>query len=320
MVSTIKRFMKRAVYERIMERQKLKARRENARGHFHFEDRKKNRENLLYILAGYKPDLWSEVFRRILKEDLSDFDVCILSSGLYDRELDRMADRNGWSYVWSQENVVSNIQNYAISVFPEAKTIWKMDEDMFLCRDYFNIMRETRKKAESESDYEIGFAGPLIPINSYGYIRFLRIIGRFDEYEQRFGIAKVGGYADKRSNNLWTFEANDFLWKATGNLDSRAGQLNTGKREYSLCYGKYSIGAIMFERRVWEEMGGFERDKFLYDGRDELSILAYCSLKSRVIVVAEDALVGHYGFGGIYRGVQDKKKWLREYILDKSLS
>ena len=112
-------------------------RKRGGEGTFSIVNRGKNRENLLYILAGYKPELWNNVFGRILKENLDDFDVCILSSGLYSSELNNIAEQNGWSYLYAKENRISNIQNKVISCFPKAKTIWKLDEDMFLCRDYF---------------------------------------------------------------------------------------------------------------------------------------------------------------------------------------
>ena len=306
--------MKKDYYD-FFENHKNKIRKENAlKGRYHFINRGKNKNNFLYILSGYKPDLWERVFQRILREDLSDFDVCLLSSGMYSESLDKYASEYGWSYIWSEQNIVSNIQNYAIECFPSASAIWKMDEDIFLCRDYFKILTDTKRKAEQEIDYEVGLVGPLIPINSYGYIRFLKRCGRFDEYERRFGISKVGGYTERLSRNLWSLEANKYIWEVTGALDDKARQFNSGLLQYSLCFGKYSIGSVMFERSLWSDMGGFERDHYLCDGRDELSILAYCALKSKAVVVAEDALVAHHSFGGIYASFRDELIFIDDLI------
>lgn len=268
-------------------------------GKYSFVNRGNNYKNLLYILAGYKPELWGNVFERIRKENLEEFDICIISSGVCSPKLKSIAEQNGWSYIYSKRNFISNIQNYTISQFPNAEVIWKLDEDMFICADYFKILQETKRKAEAELDYEIGFVGPLIPINSYGYIRFLKHCNKLQEYEKRFGVAKVG-FEEPKAINLHTAFANQFLWEVTGNLDEKAKEFNRGKLNYSVCFGRFSIGAIMFERRLWADMGGFGRDCYPCDGRDEIDILLYCALHSKAIVVAEDALVGHYCFGGIY--------------------
>ena len=102
-------------------------------GNFFVINRGRNCENLLYILAGYKPELWKNIFERIRKEDLDDFDVCIISSGIYSQKLEKIAQHNKWSYIYSKQNRISNIQNKAITCFPKARTIWKLDEDMFIC-------------------------------------------------------------------------------------------------------------------------------------------------------------------------------------------
>lgn len=301
--------MKKDFYDKCRHWVKGIERKRGVEGKFSFINRGKNRENLLYILAGYKPELWENVFGRINRENLEDFDVCILSSGLYSLELKNIAEQNGWSYLYAKENRISNIQNKAITCFPKAKTIWKLDEDMFLCKDYFEIMKATKKKAETEADYEIGFLGPLIPINNYGYIRFLRYCNKLSEYERRFGVAKVG-FHEKRAINLHSFfEASQYLWELTGNLDKKAKEFHQGELNYSICAGRFSIGAIMFDRELWEGMGGFGRDRYPCDGRDEEEIAGYCVLHSKAMVVAEDALVGHYCFGGFYA---DMKKFMEE--------
>lgn len=291
--------MKKSIYQKIDSAVRSIEKKRCLAGKYSVINRSKSHENLLYILAGYKPELWDNVFERICRENLENFDVCIISSGCYEPKLKDIADKKRWSYIWSKNNYVSNIQNFTITQFPKAKKIWKLDEDMFTCRNYFMIMEETKKKAEKELDYEIGFLGPLIPINSYGYIRFLRHCNKLQEYEQRFGIAKVG-FEEEKAINLHSFGANKYLWELTGNIDEKAKEFNLGNLNYSVCSGRFSIGAIMFDRNLWIDMGGFKKDHYRCDGRDEIEILKYCAVHSKAIVVAEDALVGHYSFGGIY--------------------
>lgn len=291
--------MNEKVYSKLNQLAESVKKRRCSAGKYTMINRGRGRKNLLYILAGYKPELWGYVFERVCREDLKEFDVCIISSGVYKPELKDIAKQNGWSYICSKKNYISNIQNYTISQFPKAENIWKLDEDMFICKDYFQIIKATKEKAEAELDYEIGFIGPLVPINSYGYMRFLRRCNKLNEYVQRFGEAKVG-FNGEKSMNLHSFWANKYLWEITGNIDEKAKEFNLGKLDYSVCFGRFSIGAIMFDRKLWEDMGGFVRDRYPCDGSDEVGILRYCASHSRAIVTAEDALVGHYSFGGLY--------------------
>lgn len=300
--------MKKNIYDKLKNFYDEIEKKRNIEGNFSIINRGKGRENLLYILAGYKPELWENVFGRIYKENLDNFDVCIISSGVHSRKLNNIAEQNGWSYIYSKENRISNIQNKAIMCFPRAKTIWKLDEDMFICKEYFEIMMATKRKAEKELDYDIGFVGPLIPVNNYGYIRFLRYCNKLQDYERRFGVAKIG-FHEKGAINLHSFfEANKYLWELTGNFDLKAKEFNQGQLKYSVCAGRFSIGAIMFDKKFWEAMGGFARDRYPCDGRDEEEIVRYCILHSKAIVVAEDALVGHYCFGGFYKEMKNFMK------------
>ena len=91
----------------------------------------------------------------------------------------------------------------------------------------------------------------------------------------------------------------------------------TIKLQIAISAGRFSIGAIMFDRELWEDMGGFKRDRYLCDGRDEEEITSYCVLRSKAMVVAEDALVGHYCFGGFYTNMNkfmkdNKYRFLKE--------
>ena len=294
------RVLKKKAYTKLQKVYKSYLKSKSFSGKYRFINRKKNHYNLLYVLAGYKPNLWDRVFGLIKREVPENFDVCILSSGKYVYELDVICEKNGWSYIYSKDNLISNIQNYTIQQFTHAEMIWKMDEDMFLCKNYFSIMQRTREKAKNEIDYDIGFVAPLIPINSYGYIRFLKCIGKLEEYEQRFGEAKVGNGQRSTSFMLWTVEAQKFLWNVTGNLVDTQKKFDDRSMKYSLCAGRFSIGAIMFSREIWDEMNGFEKDSFPCDGKDEICINTFCLNESRAIIVAENALVCHYGFGWSY--------------------
>lgn len=76
---------------------------------YSFMDRKKDRKYLCYVLAGYESHLWESTLARIEAFQDERVDYCLVSSGKYDVQLDEIAARNGWSYLWTQENQVCYI-------------------------------------------------------------------------------------------------------------------------------------------------------------------------------------------------------------------
>ena len=70
------------------------------------------------ILAGYKEVVWEDVFGRIKKYIPEDVDFCIVTSGMINDKLRKLAKKNNWSYLSTQRNCVTLAQNIAISLFP----------------------------------------------------------------------------------------------------------------------------------------------------------------------------------------------------------
>lgn len=63
---------------------------------FKIEGEIQNKKNMVFILAGYKPYLWDDVFTRIKQFQPPDLEVCVASSGLYNNELSLICKKNGW--------------------------------------------------------------------------------------------------------------------------------------------------------------------------------------------------------------------------------
>ena len=64
------------------------------------------------------------------------------------------------------------------------------------------------------------------------------------------------------------------------------------------CPIRFSIGAILFERDLWERMGWFDVDlKSSGMGSDEVQLCKYCMLQSRPLMVSENIVAGHFSFG-----------------------
>ncbi len=65
----------------------------------------------------------------------------------------------------------------------------------------------------------------------------------------------------------------------------------------SPCSTKYNIGMILFRRELWSSMSGFTTSTSLDMGMDEEEICAFCMNSYRTIMIAHDAVAGHFSFG-----------------------
>ena len=89
-------------------------RKSNLRDAYQFKDRKRGSSTLVIVLAGYKQPLWPHVFPRLESAMPEGVDVCIMSAGKFDAQLDQLCEKNGWSYLATKTNDVSLVQNVAI--------------------------------------------------------------------------------------------------------------------------------------------------------------------------------------------------------------
>lgn len=263
-----------------------------------FENRSKDKEKLLIVLAGYKPFLYEIVFKRIKKFVDNDIEICIVSSGKYDEKLSEIAEKNDWSYLSVKRNNVALAQNVAINSFPNAKLIYKLDEDIFVTKNYFKNLLKTMNDCEKNGEYKPGFIAPMIPINGFSNMLVLERFNKKKEYEKRFEkpLYKAGRERMIESNPdvakaFWG--ENDFLPQ----LDEMNKIVNKDKMDYVSCPIRFSIGAILFERKLWEDMGMFEVKSGPGMGLDEEQICSYCMISSNAIIVSKNTIVGHLSFG-----------------------
>lgn len=268
-------------------------------GEFQFDNRKQDRENLLVILAGYKEFVWENVFERLIAFVPEEIDVCIVTSGLVNERLKKLCERQQWSYMSTGRNNVSLAVNLAVFNHPEAKYIYKMDEDIFLTKGIFETLKDTYIRAQRDGRYVVGFATPLIPVNGYGHVRLLEIFGAADLWEKQFGTLKYTNNTHHK-NICENPQAARFMWgegnPAFSDLDEIQKILSERAFQYSICPIRYSIGFILFQRSTWIHMGGFPVLQGNM-GVDEEAFCQYCMIQSKAIVVAENAVVGHLGYG-----------------------
>lgn len=274
-----------------------------------FIDRRKNSNGLLIILAGYKPYLFEDVFSRLKIFAPKELDICLTSSGLFDETLNKIAAENNWSYLSTAQNNVPLIQNLAIMLHERAEFIFKMDEDIFVTEGCFDTLLKTAAHIEMHSRYRVGFVAPLIPLNSFGHALILEKLGLIETYEKIF--EKIV-YAVHISRMIYSNpDVAKFFWGEGGffpSIDRMNDAFKIQKMKYSICPVRFSIGFILFLRKFWKAMGGWQLPppNSWGPGLDEEQICQFCALQSLAMVVSENAVVGHFSFA-------DQNEAMKEY-------
>ncbi len=278
-----------------------------------FHDRSKQSKTLCIVLAGYKEYLYDDVFGRLKAYQMKDMDICVVSSGKFSDVLNDLCEKNKWSYLSTKVNNVSLIQNIAINKHPAAKYIFKLDEDIFITEGFFDKMLSAYKHAQ-ESDFVPGVMAPILPINGYGHVRVLEKLGIRETYEKKFGVTKIAAGPTRMVEN--SPEVARFFW-GEGGIVPKIDELNEkfGKNPQveNACAIRFSIGAILFERQLWEDMGYLSVEGGgSHMGVDEGEVCSFCLLKSRPIMVSDNVVCGHFSFGGQTKSMIDYYKEHRE--------
>lgn len=294
----------RKIYKKVVGDKKLK-------GKYKFINRAKNKENLCIILAGYKDFLWDEVFYRIKKFSNENIDICIVSSGVYSEGLAQIAEKNDWSYLSTKDNKVTLAQNIAISLFEKATYIYKLDEDIFVCQGFFESLKSTYERVEKNERYRIGFVAPLLPINGYGHIKVLEKLNLLEDYEKKFGRTYYSSSADNKI--MVNVDTAKYIWNATYDIDKISEQFLKDEFKYSVCPCRFSIGAIYFARDTFEKMGKFDVDKTNGLGKDERQFCYFSVIESKVMIISENTLAGHFCFGP--QNTEMKKMYLENKVV-----
>lgn len=293
-----------------------KIKKENKKFKYHgkFINRSKGEENLCILLAGYKEFLYPEIFKRLKNYSIKNMDICIVTSGIYSEKINNICKKNNWSYLSTEENNVSLIQNIAIKNHKNAKYIFKLDEDIFITKNYFKNMLKSYEYAKT-TNYTLGVLAPLIPINGYGHARIIEKLNLENIYEERFGALKyMAGPNRKIEKDL---DVAKFFW-GEGNVIPSIDELNEKFSQQPLkvqpCPIRFSIGAILFERYFWEKMKYFKVNKGNGMGEDEVEICKFCLLSSMPLMVTENVVVGHLSFGNQNIGM---KEYFLKYLKNK---
>ncbi|MCD7726296.1 MAG: hypothetical protein LUI12_12230 [Clostridiales bacterium] len=268
-----------------------------------FVDRRKGKDKVLFVLSGYKLYLWDSVFSRLKRFLPDDVEVCLCSSGIYDDTLAAIAAENVWSYLSTSQNSVTLIQNIAYAIYEDCTWIYKMDEDIFLTNNTLSRLYEAYVREEINSSYRIGVMAPVIPLNQSCYRLVLEKYHCLQDFEERYGRALWGGLSISAPDVAL------YLWGKYGNIPG-IDQIASDFREpvISLCSTRYNIGLILIKRTLWSNMSGFTTSASPDMGLDEEELDAYCVNSSRVIMIAHDAVAGHFAFGPQSYGMREYMK------------
>ncbi len=272
---------------------------DNSIGEYRFQNRSGGKNKLVMILAGYKEFLWDSVFARVKAYVPGDVDVCVMTAGYKNAVLETLCGQEGWSYLYTYENQVSQIQNITVGLHPAAEWIYKLDEDIFITPGLFEGLMDTYLLAENERKYGVGIVAPLMAVNGYGYRRVLEYMELLPEYEARFGSA-VSGIGDINTNT----EAAVYMWEKTLPLNKFARKMKLDGIKYTVCPYRFSIGCFLMHRDAWEAMGGFEASPEGVLGVDEKCLCQWCMDVARPVVVAERVVAGHFAYGKQTEGMK----------------
>ena len=294
-MSTLKekvRFVKRKVDEYFVEKNKYKTK-------YVVEGNIKGKKQMLYVLSGYKPYLWEDVFGRIREFQTDELEVCIASSGKYCKELSDLCKENNWVYVSTKLNNVCVISNIVLRLFDKAEYVFKLDEDIYIPHGYFTDMLAAYKHIERETPGEIGYICPTLPLGFYGMHEFLIEKDCLAEYEEKFGRHYVGGTA-LNSAFRNRVGVDEYIWTKIGIFDDCAKEYSNKNFSYEACATRSGIAAILFKREFWDKMGGLKKPQGMGvgDQGDEGQITSFCALNFKIMYCVKNILVGHFSFGG----------------------
>lgn len=273
---------------------------------YDFTDRSRGKNILCYILAGYQEILWDNVFERISHAVNDCIDYCIISSGINSVRLAEIAKKNEWSYLATNQNQAGYIQNLVVDLHPAADYIFKLDEDIFIGKKFFQSMMDTFHEIEKKGEYRINFLVPVIPLNCAGFMSFLKRIDKLDVFEELFGKC----YKSRFSVVFSLTEAAKYIWEQCIPLDQVINDFD-GRLEYDVLNSYFNIGCILYTRERWLMMGKWPEQNGTGMGDDEKHIIQDGSEKDFSIYEAKHVLVGHLGFG-------PQKKVMEKFFVDNS--
>ena len=209
-----------------------------------------------------------------------------------------------WSLLYTKDDKLSLAQNIAIKIHANAEYIYKIDEDIFIGLGYFDGLLDTYNSALSTSIMKIGFVAPLLNVNGFSYLEFLKEYGLVEEYTELFGKPLSACIGEPIHLNG---DSAKYIWEHCKDFDLVVEHFSNKESGYLICPHRFSIGAILFTRKFWEDIGYFDVGMVGVMGLEEKQVCDYCMDNSCAIVVSQNVFAGHFGF-------YTQKETMKEYF------
>lgn len=222
----------------------------------------------ILLLTKDRPSLLEKVLMRIIKHtDWTQFDLWILDnfSTPSNKKIIEVFKYNFPSInVFSTSyNQIGRIQNEIIGKL-KADFYIKIDDDILVSENWTKGFVNVFER----NHFTMSFGSVVIPINGFGWIPFLEIMGLRETFRQEFPDVEfkqdcfdVPVIKDAR--------ACEFIWNACIDIDQASKTFvanQAGNYQDLYCPHRYSIGAIVFSHKSWEKMGGWK----VQEGYDKL--------------------------------------------------
>lgn len=220
----------------------------------------------ILLVTHNRPNLLDKVLNRLMRFTPWDlFDLWILdnySTLPNKRIIQAYKEQFMFINVFSQNfNQISEIQNQVISILKSDLYI-KIDDDILVTKNWYKGFLGVYERNSSN----ISIGSVLIPINGFGWVPFIQIMGLTEDFSIKFPkIELKQGCTDPAvwNNNI----VNNYIWQRTLDLDKTSEEfIQKTENSFSDYEVKthYSIGAIIFSHEFWQKMGGWKVEDGFY--------------------------------------------------------
>jgi hypothetical protein len=214
----------------------------------------------ILLLTRDRATLLEKVLERLIKyTDWEKFDLWILdnkSTASNKKIINMFKYRFPFINVYATEyNQLALIQNEVIAKL-KADFYIKLDDDILVGKGWTDGFVGV---CERNFD-KMSFGGVVMPINGFGWVPFMEIMGLTEEFKEKF----PGTPMNQACMDVPVFKdkaVNEFLWEHCLDLDATVEsfkQRQHGNYQDLICPHRYSIGAIVFTHKSWEKMGGWK--------------------------------------------------------------
>ena len=274
--------------------------------YFHFVDCRRDARLLVCLLVSDQAELWPHVIPRF-EAALPDADVCVVSQGMHSEYLEGLCASKAWSYLWTTTDDTSLAQNICYGLHPAAQLIIKVDDNVFVVRDTLRSLVDEHHRFKSDGVIDPGFLAPVSPLNGACYRLVLDRLGCLEEYEARFGRARLASVGTALQNDP---AAAQWIWERTIPLERTAARMASSAQDHVLSPIQFNTGLILFERAFWQEFGHFPVYRrrlvagFCTDGLDEFHFCTRSISASRPMVITMRSFAARFAHCGQYEGMR----------------